>query len=436
MRERDAFTIERHALRTSYPIYLSQNAAEARDGDIDDGWVVSQENTVHLDCPIEGRGPRFPRMDYSKGFSDWFYLSHVDIHVPSEHTQNGMRFDAEVQMQHFYTLPFGVLDSKGEANENEMGTISVFLQSFDDAPPNRHLDMLICEWRRKEQEVIEECQTTVDLNPIPDYPGCDDNGTRKRNLRSAGSSQGDRTSTSRPDFRTVHDVLLHNHFYSGNPNYTDVKIGMDPDNFEPADDEKDWQQFVNTHSRRMKAEEALYKDLMSGRVDATPDDTIGIHKEFKEEADSRSMETPWSDYWAMLGCKTEYYFRYQGSGTIPPCYGKNEKGKRSGVNHWRVMKDPARINPVQLAELQRLIAERVAPFDDPVAPCARDTAAKISPHGDVSTARPTQQFSELGHKLTFCQCSDWESKWEEDRKWCAIDSVDERFFQKRFNWEA
>jgi hypothetical protein len=100
------------------------------------------------------------------------------------------------------------------------------------------------------------------------------------------------------------------------------------------------------------------------------------------------------------------------------------------------MKDPARIHPDQLKELQRLIAERVAPYDDPIAPCKRDTAAKISPQGDVSTARPLQQFNEKGHVMTFCECKDWESKWPEDREWCKIGDIEERFFEKRFNWEA
>ncbi len=100
------------------------------------------------------------------------------------------------------------------------------------------------------------------------------------------------------------------------------------------------------------------------------------------------------------------------------------------------MKDPAPIHPSQLAELQRLIAERVAPFDDPIAPCQKNTAARVSPQGDVSTARPLQQFNKAGHKLTFCECKDWVSKWPEDRSWCEIKDMDERFFVKRYNWEV
>lgn len=62
LKERNALTIERHALRTSYPLYYTNNAESSSLGDIEDGLVVGPENTVHLDCPISGRGPRFPRM--------------------------------------------------------------------------------------------------------------------------------------------------------------------------------------------------------------------------------------------------------------------------------------------------------------------------------------------------------------------------------------
>jgi hypothetical protein len=46
----------------------------------------------------------YPRMDYSKGFPDWFHLSHTDIIVPSVHTQEGKRYDAEVHLAHFYEV--------------------------------------------------------------------------------------------------------------------------------------------------------------------------------------------------------------------------------------------------------------------------------------------------------------------------------------------
>ena len=76
----DAFTIERHALRISQPIAVHDDFSQDPDG-VEDG--------VELKCRLEGRGSRFGRIDFSKGFSHWWYLSHTDIHTPSEHTQEG-----------------------------------------------------------------------------------------------------------------------------------------------------------------------------------------------------------------------------------------------------------------------------------------------------------------------------------------------------------
>lgn len=91
----DAFTIERHALRIAQPITVYDDFNDDTDG-VRDG--------VRLNCRIPGRGSRFGRIDYSKGFSQWWHLSHIDIHTPSEHTQNGNRYDAEIQLQHFYSV--------------------------------------------------------------------------------------------------------------------------------------------------------------------------------------------------------------------------------------------------------------------------------------------------------------------------------------------
>lgn len=80
----NSFRIDRHALRIIQPIKLGPN------------------NTYILDCYKQPL--RWGRIDYSKGFMDWWYLSHIDFHVPSEHTQEGKRYDAEIQMYHFYSV--------------------------------------------------------------------------------------------------------------------------------------------------------------------------------------------------------------------------------------------------------------------------------------------------------------------------------------------
>jgi hypothetical protein len=241
---------------------------------------------------------RFILQDFSKGFSDHWYLSHVDIHVPSEHTQNGIRFDAEVQMKHFYTLPVGILNEKGQANQNEVGTISVFLQSFDSVPPNPYLDTLICEWREKEQDTLMRCPRDVRSTPIPHYPACRSNG--KRDLSQTA------TNRTQQDFQNVYDVLLHNHFNSEHPNHSDVKVGLDPSNWE-EEDERDWNAWIKEQSEQMKLEHDLYHQLKEESVTQRTsglrgNQTRDVHEQFRRRLANRS---PWSDYWPMLGCKTE-----------------------------------------------------------------------------------------------------------------------------------
>ena len=95
LQQSDAFTIERHALRIAQPISVYDDFNQDLDG-VRDG--------VRLNCRIPGKGSRFGRIDYSKGFSEWWHLSHIDVHVPSEHAQDGVRYDGEIQLQHFYSV--------------------------------------------------------------------------------------------------------------------------------------------------------------------------------------------------------------------------------------------------------------------------------------------------------------------------------------------
>jgi hypothetical protein len=78
---RNNFLIRRHGLQILQPV----------------------DNNGNLECFKESLGgARYPRLDYSKGFPNWWHLAHTEISVPSEHTQEGKRYDAEVTLAHFY----------------------------------------------------------------------------------------------------------------------------------------------------------------------------------------------------------------------------------------------------------------------------------------------------------------------------------------------
>ena len=344
-------------------------------------------------------------------------------------------------------LVFLSLIPLNESVNNEMGTVAIFLKAYDDAAPYRYLDKVICQWRRKEYEVRKECGLPLEA---PTYPGCFPINNIRRNLRKRDGKNddaADKDSTSSnvkrhpKGFRTVHDVILHNDYHKDNPNHTEVEIHMEDSNWDPADDTIDWDNFVAEHSQKMNEEEELYQKMMA-MENGNSDDS---HNATLYDQHRRQLlnyeEIPWFNYWPMLGVRTEYYFRYSGTQTIPPCYGDFDGSSRRGTNHWRVMKDPIRIHPRQLVELRRLIAERIAPKDDPVMACSPDTAAKVSPDPEnpanylVDTARPLQDWDRV-HFKTFCECKDWHSKWPEDRKWCQIEDMNERFFTKKYNFDA
>lgn len=79
---KDQFTIERHALQIHTP----------------------QLSNGEIDCYSEEKGRRYPRLDYSKGFPDWWWMQRTDIMVPSQHAQEGVHYAAEVHLAHFYEL--------------------------------------------------------------------------------------------------------------------------------------------------------------------------------------------------------------------------------------------------------------------------------------------------------------------------------------------
>jgi len=54
------------------------------------------------------------QIDFSKGFSQWWHLSHTDVHVPSEHTQEGRRYDGEIHLYHWYSVNADVAGTHNE----------------------------------------------------------------------------------------------------------------------------------------------------------------------------------------------------------------------------------------------------------------------------------------------------------------------------------
>lgn len=154
-----------------------------------------------------------------------------------------------------------------------------------------------------------------------------------------------------------------------------------------------------------------------------------LYTEFKRRALQTTEAENYEDvqYWPyewFLKVGTEYYFRYEGTQTVPPCY---------DTAHWRVFKDPIRVAPHQMRELERLIAWRRG--DD----CQIDTAGTSTGDANyVEVNRPLQSYHTL-HRKVFCECQDWPSKFTADRLWCSNyqnEEPEERLYNTPYNWPS
>lgn len=143
-----------------------------------------------------------------------------------------------------------------------------------------------------------------------------------------------------------------------------------------------------------------------------------IHEEDYEDVEFRTYE------W-MLKVETEYYFRYEGTMLVPPCF---------EVVHWRVMKDPLRVHARQIAEINRLLAWRLDPDT-----CGLDSAGDISTDGNSIVANREVQYYHDQHRKVFCECKDWPSKFQSDRDWCdrwEQDVNHDRFYTRPYSFDS
>lgn len=289
----------------------------------------------------------------------------------------------------------------------QMGTVAFFIQAYEDSPDYDMLNRVICQWRRAEDQNRAACGLP---SVTTEYPGCHAYSRGSTAATTAGrrTSEGNATFVEKP--MSAHDIIIHNYLNQG---AADRKvITMDEIDYKDEDD-FDWEAFIaDVYESERKVQN--HRHLSNY-------DHVG----------------PWHNYWPLIGVKTEYYYRYSGSQTIPPCYGPFVEGNnRAKSNNWRVMKDPIRISTRQLEELHRLIRERIAPPTDPLVACQADTAAKVdTTTGRVDVARPLQENDKANH-MVYCECANWGSQWEEDKDYCRIyrDENRTRLLEHPYNW--
>eukprot|EP00543_Licmophora_paradoxa_P002179 CAMPEP_0202446566 /NCGR_PEP_ID=MMETSP1360-20130828/5081_1 /ASSEMBLY_ACC=CAM_ASM_000848 /TAXON_ID=515479 /ORGANISM="Licmophora paradoxa, Strain CCMP2313" /LENGTH=661 /DNA_ID=CAMNT_0049063119 /DNA_START=209 /DNA_END=2194 /DNA_ORIENTATION=+ len=226
----------------------------------------------------------------------------------------------------------------------------------------------------------------------------------RRRLRAASTTN---TEASDEKERAVHDILLPSGIWVSD-------LTMDPENFEVSPNlEEEYMASIHEYDNRQKESKEQRRRL---------------HEKEPLHGDNY-VNTAYSPYEWMREVRTEYYYRYEGTLVVPPCY---------ETVHWRIMKDPIRIHPDQLKELERLLAWRISPKGSQFNECQRDTAGRERPdsNGDaVDLNRPIQQYSPI-HRKTFCECKDWDSKFIEDRQWCESGDYEYRLYQHPYNFES
>lgn len=136
-------------------------------------------------------------------------------------------------------------------------------------------------------------------------------------------------------------------------------------------------------------------------------------------------DVDWDPYEWLFRVETEYYFRYEGTMLVPPCW---------EVVHWRNMKDPIRVHKRQIEEIHRLLAHRLNPDT-----CARETAGIVTPDGShIATSREVQ-YKHDQHRFVFCECPNWPSKFASDKEWCRKHKEDTnytRFYNRPYSFNS
>jgi hypothetical protein len=315
-----------------------------------------------------------------------------------------------------------------------MGTVAIFLEAYDNATDWDVLNRVICAWRDDEEKTRAQCG----LDSVSSvYTGCTPytRGLYNTTHNTTYNTTTYNTTTYNTTFNTTtklrkgrkqqessvrtpalsaHDLILHNHRHMA---AADDDGSYIPDTIQTdVHDELtdlDWEAFIAEQYDKDAA-----KDHRHGRELLNYDNVT------------------WFNYFPMTEVRTEYYYRYSGTETIPPCYGNFQpNANRAGTNNWRVMKDPIRVSRRQIEELHRLLRERIATLNDPLAACQPDTAAKVdNTTGHVDTARPLQSFHPA-HYEEFCACR-WKSHWIEDQAWCSIANITARYDVHPYNFDT
>lgn len=90
-----------------------------------------------------------PNIDFSMGFPNPWMLSFTDVSVPSQHTQNGRRYDAELVLSHVYSR---------DVEDRLIGNVAVMLEKGTKEDHYDFLQLYIDRWKEEEAKVARLCR--------------------------------------------------------------------------------------------------------------------------------------------------------------------------------------------------------------------------------------------------------------------------------------
>lgn len=167
----------------------------------------------------------------------------------------------------------------------QMATVSIFLEAYDDTPDYDVLNRIICQWRQVEERTRQQCGLD---SVTTEYPGC--------MVYTRGSSTNT-SSTDANGYRrdllddepvetplTIFDLWKHNAKHHNDPDFEPKHLHVSQENRQAPD--FDWDEFIASVYHQEEANKG-HRHLLNY-------DHVG----------------PWHNYFGMLGVKT---------GTLRPC---------------------------------------------------------------------------------------------------------------------
>jgi len=299
--------------------------------------------------------------------------SRFDLKVPSEHTIEGTRYDAEFYIAHYHHA----LPENAGNRDNRVATTSVLLDASQD-DKNKWLEAIIDAWEEvAKREQSGRCQgiaaapahipTYVPPDP-PLYVGC--YNTVESEFLMCVEAQKDGTSTEEcaalcEDYRYFARESG-GRCFCGHANDQYYRFGYSNSCSCGADDVG--ANVACVYQRRELRDRRLrQKDRRRERPD----------RRLKKKKKKWNLHAPF---------KKAYYYGYKGTITMPPC---------SDFVHWYVLSKPQRISKDQLKRMKRLIMEY------------RDENCQFGTYADKSrgVARPVQSLKE--RKIFQCSNIDY-----------------------------